>query len=107
VRAGAAMVKGSLSKEPIRRIIRRQINAFRGCYERELQSNPNLAGKVVVKFIIDGSGKVTNAAIAESTLNNEKVEQCLLKAIRRLTFPQPPGGEVIVVTYPFTFKTSP
>jgi Ca-activated chloride channel family protein len=107
VRAGAAIVKGSLSKEPIRRIIRRQVNAFRACYERELQSNPNLAGKVVVKFVIDGTGKVSSASIAESTLNSKPVEQCLLQAIRRLTFPQPPGGEVIVVTYPFTFKSSP
>jgi Ca-activated chloride channel family protein len=105
VRAGAAMVRGHLSKEPIQRIIKRQKNAIRACYEKELQSDPNLAGRVVVKFIIDGTGKVTNAVIEESTLNNKVVEACLLKVIKRLTFPQPAGGSVIVVSYPFTFSS--
>jgi TonB family protein len=105
IRAGAAMVKGSLGRQPIRRTIQRQINAVRACYERQLQSNPNLAGKVVVKFVIDGTGKVTSAVIAETTLNNPAVEQCLLKVFKRMTFPQPEGGGVVVVNYPFIFKS--
>jgi len=105
IRVGAAKVKGSLGKEPIRRTIKRQINAIRACYESQLQSDPTLEGKVVVRFVIGPSGAVVKAEIASSTLNNEQVEQCLLKVFLRMTFPQPEGGDAIVVSYPFTFKS--
>jgi Ca-activated chloride channel family protein len=105
IRSGSAMVKGSMSKEPIRRSIRRQMKAIRACYEKQLKSDPNLQGRVVVRFVIGANGQVTKAEIASSTLNNEKVEKCLLKVIRRMTFPQPEGGSSVVVSYPFTFAS--
>lgn len=101
IRSGAAMVQGSLSKEVIRRIIHRHINEVKFCYERELASRPDLEGRVAIKFIISGQGSVQMSAVANSTLGNAKVENCIAQAVRRWTFPQPKGGGVVIVTYPF------
>jgi TonB family protein len=104
IRTGKADVRGSLSKEVIRRIIRRHINEVRFCYEQELNQRPDLQGRVAVKFIISPTGAVQTAAVAKSTMGNAKVEQCIAKAVRRWTFPSPEGGGIVVVTYPFVLQ---
>ena len=104
IRSGAAMVKGSLSKEVIRRIVHRHINEVKFCYERELAQRPDLAGRVSIKFIIMGTGAVQMAAVAESTIGNPNVENCIAGAVRRWTFPQPEGGGIVIVTYPFQLE---
>jgi len=101
IRSGAAMVKGSLSKEVIRRIVHRHINEVKFCYERELSKRPDLSGRVAVKFIISGTGAVQMAAVASSTLGDPGVENCIAQAVRRWAFPQPEGGGIVIVTYPF------
>jgi TonB family protein len=104
IRSGQADVHGSLSKEVIRRIIGRHINEVRFCYEQELNSRPDLQGRVAVKFIISPTGAVQTAAVATSDLGNAKVEQCIAGAVRRWTFPAPEGGGIVVVTYPFVLS---
>ncbi|MCP4675754.1 MAG: AgmX/PglI C-terminal domain-containing protein [Deltaproteobacteria bacterium] len=106
IRSGAAMVKGSLSKEVIRRIVHRHINEVKFCYERQLAKRPDISGRVSVKFIISGTGAVQMAAVAGSTLGDPQVENCIAQAVRRWTFPQPEGGGIVIVTYPFML-TSP
>jgi Ca-activated chloride channel family protein len=102
--SSAAVVKGSLSKEVIRRIIRRHINEVKHCYELELANDPKLAGKVVVRFTIDSSGKVGAVQIVESTLGDKAVEECIVKAVGRLTFPAV-ADSTTVVTYPFQLRS--
>jgi Ca-activated chloride channel family protein len=101
IRAGAAMVHGALSKEVIRRVVRRHINEVRFCYEQQLQSDPSLQGRVVIKFVIDGKGDVVQAVVAESTFADTIIETCILHAVRRWKFPMPEGGGPVVVNYPF------
>lgn len=101
IRSGAAMVKGSLSKEVIRRIVHRHINEVKFCYEKKLAQRPDLSGRVSIKFIISGTGAVQMAAVASSTLGDPTVENCIAGAVRRWTFPQPEGGGIVIVTYPF------
>jgi hypothetical protein len=101
IRSGKADVRGSLSKEVIRRIIHRHINEVRFCYEQELNSRPDLQGRVAVKFIISPTGAVQTAAVSASTLGSAKAEQCIACAVRRWTFPSPEGGGIVVVNYPF------
>ena len=100
------MVKGSLSKEVIRRIVHRHINEVKFCYEKQLSKRPDLSGRVSVKFIISGTGAVQMAAVADSTVGDPQVENCIAQAVRRWTFPQPEGGGIVIVTYPFML-TSP
>lgn len=106
IRSGSADVRGSLSKEVIRRVIRRHINEVRFCYEQELNQRPDLEGRVSIKFIISPSGAVQAANVAGSTIGSSRVEQCVAKAVRRWTFPAPDGGGIVIVTYPFLLQSA-
>ena len=106
IRTGEADVRGSLSREVIRRVIRRHINEVRFCYEQELTARPDLAGRITVSFIIAASGAVQTASVANSTLSNARVEQCVVTAVRRWTFPAPDGGGIVGVNYPFVLDSS-
>jgi TonB family protein len=101
VRSGGAEVRGSLSKEVIRRVVHRHINEVKFCYEQQLNARPDLQGRVTTKFVISPTGSVQSAMVDSSTLRNEAVESCIVRAVRRWTFPAPDGGGVVVVNYPF------
>ena len=96
---------GNLSASEIEEVIRRQMEALRYCYQRELQKKPDLSGKVVVKFTISKDGTVSSAAAKSSTLGSSAVEQCLVGRFLRMKFPEPKGGGVVVVSYPFLFSS--
>jgi Ca-activated chloride channel homolog len=101
IRSGASTVKGSLSKEIIRRVIHRHINEIRFCYEKALSTHSDLEGRVVVRFIIASDGTVAKVTLKKSTLNNAAVEQCILTAVGRWRFPPPTDGGTVIVSYPF------
>jgi hypothetical protein len=106
IRSGNADVRGSLSKEVIRRVIQRHINEVRFCYEQELSSRPDLSGRVQVKFIISPSGAVQAANVESSTLGAARAEGCIAQAVRRWTFPAPDGGGIVIVSYPFVLEAA-
>ena len=101
LRPGPVEAVGSLSKEVIRRVIRRHLNEVRFCYEQQLSAQPDLSGRVTVSFIIAPTGAVQSSAIRASTLGNASVDGCIAQAARRWSFPQPEGGGVVAVNYPF------
>jgi TonB family protein len=103
---GKPIVTGALDMETVRRIVRQHNNETKYCYEKQLITRPDLAGRVTVKFTIGGSGAVIAAAVQESTVEDRTLEGCLMDRIRRWGFPEPRGGGVVVVTYPFVFRTT-
>ena len=103
---GKTRIIGALSQKVVGDYIKRYWAQFKFCYERELSKNPNLYGKISVNFTIDGSGRVSEASVIQTTMNNTNVEECLLRVIRRIRFPQPKGGGEVIVTYPFLFQTA-
>ncbi|WP_434344838.1 TonB family protein [Myxococcus virescens] len=101
---GKTTVVGGLDKDVIAKVIRRHQGEIKYCYESELNKDPSLAGKVAVAFVIDPTGAVSDASVAETTLNNAAAERCMLSRIRRWKFPEPKGGGVVSVTYPWLFS---
>lgn len=93
-----------LPREVVAKVIARHLSEVRYCYESALQRAPHLAGKVAVLFTIDPSGAVSQADVAESSLGSEQVEACVLSRVRRWRFPEPRGGGVVSVSYPWVFK---
>lgn len=67
--------------------------------------NPELSGKVVVKFVISATGSVASATVTESTLDEPSVETCIVNKVKRWVFPEPAGGGIVVVNYPFIFSS--
>jgi hypothetical protein len=103
VRQGVTTVNGRLPPEVIQRIVRQNFGRFRLCYENGLRSNPNLQGRVGVKFIIDRSGAVSAASDGGSDLADQSVVSCVVRGFSGLSFPQPEGG-IVTVTYPIIFN---
>jgi|GEM_PF-3536111 len=101
-----AEVTGKLDKELIQKIIRRHMPEIKWCYQQGLQKNSRLEGKVVVNFTISSVGKVIQTAVKQTTMRNAEVEQCVLAKISRWKFPEPKGGGIVGVNYPFIFKTT-
>lgn len=103
---GKTTVVGGLDKDVIMKVIKRHQNEIKFCYEQELQQNAALAGKVAVAWTIDPSGGVSEAAVSESSIGNANVESCILQRIRRWKFPEPEGGGIVNVTFPWIFKAA-
>lgn len=103
---GKTTVVGGLDKDVIMKVIKRHQNEIKFCYEQELQKNPALGGKVAVAWTIDPTGGVSEANVSESSIGNANVESCIVQRIRRWKFPEPAGGGVVNVTFPWIFKAA-
>jgi outer membrane biosynthesis protein TonB len=98
-------VEGHLDRGEIQKVINAHIFELQGCFERQLISNPNLAGKVTFEWVIGLNGAVTTVKIKASSLSSNEATSCMQAAIRRWQFPQPHGGQVTVV-YPIALANS-
>src|SRR6185503_6342370 len=58
---GDPIILGALDKSLIDAVIKRNMNQIRYCYQRELTKQPELAGKITVKFVIAKDGSVSKA----------------------------------------------
>jgi hypothetical protein len=102
---GDPIILGALDKATIDAEIKSHLAQIRFCYQRELNKQPGLAGKLTVKFVIAADGTVSSGSTRSTTLNNVTVESCVLAVIRRMEFPPPDGGGIVIVSYPFVFKS--
>ena len=96
--------QGELPKKVIKRYIATKMGAIKACYQKGLQANPSLQGKVKVMFLIQPNGAVAGAKIADSGLNSPAVESCILRNIKIWRFPRAQGGGSTKVIYPFNFR---
>jgi hypothetical protein len=104
VAVGDPIILGALDRSLIDAVIKRHMNQIRYCHQRELTTDPSIAGKVVVKFVVAKDGTVSSASIKSTTMNNSAVESCLTSRFLRMQFPEPKGGGIVIVSYPFVFS---
>jgi hypothetical protein len=95
-------VSGRLPREVIQRIVRQSFGALRRCYSAGLASNPNLRGRVGVRFVIGRDGHVSSAKDDGGDLPDKAVRDCVVAAFLKLEFPAPEGG-IVSVRYPIVF----
>jgi hypothetical protein len=102
---GAGFV-GSIDKEAIRRVIRAHLREIRTCYERALQRQPDLYGKVVFSWVIAEKGRVQSARVTSSDSGLAEVADCIKTKLQTWTFPEPPPNTLAEVdSYPFVFAS--
>ena len=94
---------GSLDREAIRRVILKNKRAIKNCYDRELNKNKDLYGKLVLRWNIVEQGRVTQAKVVNSSLGNRNVAKCIITRLKTWRFPEPPPDTEGQVTYPFVF----
>ncbi len=97
-------IGGSIHKEAIRSVVRAHMNEIRSCYEKELNTNPSLTGRVMCQFRISPTGAVDFSRIETSSFANESLEKCICDSPTGWSFPKPDGGGFVVVSYPFVLK---
>ncbi|MCB0361282.1 MAG: TonB family protein [Bdellovibrionales bacterium] len=99
-----AYIGGGLERDQVQAVVERNQGQMTYCYERGLQSDVNLGGRVSIKFVISPQGRVSSAQVARSTLSSSQVENCLLNKLRAWRFPKPRGNVAVKVDYPFLFR---
>lgn len=99
------ILDGGLDREIVQRVVRQHRGELKACYENELQKNKSLQGEMVIKFTISGKGEVIAAVKQSSDLKSATLETCVTQRIRRWIFPEPRGGGIVVVKYPFRFSS--
>jgi hypothetical protein len=103
--AGVPVEKIALSTidpDAIRRLLRENIPQFRYCYQKELDATQNdkLQGRLVFKFVINGTGRVGRSEITSDDITSDKVRGCIKNVLQGIQFPAPNGGKTVEVAQP-------
>ena len=105
VRSEAPAVDGALDPALVSKEVRARIGAVKACYERALKRNPNLSGKIKVRWTITAAGTVSGVEISDDSMGDSEVSSCIKQLVARWRFPAPSGGSV-EVEFPFVFTAS-
>jgi hypothetical protein len=103
LRMGTPRVSEGLASESVQRIVRQSYGRFRMCYERGLEKNVHMEGRIEIRFVIDRNGRPAHATNAGSELRDAAVIDCVARAFTALSFPKPEGNPV-TVSYPIVFS---
>lgn len=106
VRTEAVEVETDFPDErELSRWLNQRKGAVQSCYERELKRSPTLAGRLVIRFVVDTRGHVARVGFDEDTLGSVAVEQCISGLMRGWVLPFTPEDEV-PVALPFIFSAA-
>lgn len=90
----------TLTSAQIKKIFKENWGKVKVCIGWGKQIDPKMSGKCVVRFVIMPNGKVSTASVVQSTLNEPKTEQCLVRRVLSMKFP-PFKGSPKTVNFPF------
>lgn len=91
VRMDPVQASAGLSRDVVRRVVRRHVNELLFCYEQAVAVDPSCQGDVALSFTVDarGSASETRADAREGSTIPATVTGCMASAVRRWTFPAP------------------
>jgi hypothetical protein len=98
-------IRGGLDSMVVQQIVQERLAEVRYCYENALLSNTLLAGKVSTSWTILSNGDVSNLEAVSDNPNMQQIFGCIRDRINRWKFPEPKGGGVVKVKYPFVFSS--
>jgi TonB family protein len=77
------------------------------CYQQAVAANPDLNGRVILRFSISPEGVVKDIVIPRNDLTSQTLDDCLLPKLRRMIFtPTSSKQGVQIVDVPFNFSTN-
>lgn len=89
-------------RDMIRKRVRDFLPELEAVYSDAIRRNPELRGRLFVRFRIDPSGKVQRAESAGGDLRDPAFVNTVLEKVRRWNF-EPTGGREVEVLHPFLF----
>lgn len=96
---------GRCRPEDILQTVDRRRLEFRRSYETALVKQKDLTGRIDLRWRVGLTGAVVRVEVLENELGDE-VSDCLQKAVRRMLFPPPAGGQC-EIKFPVIFNTRP
>jgi TonB family protein len=94
---------GDIDAFVVRQKIKKDLPKINRCYESALRYQPELAGKVSVRFAVVRTGYVKGVQVLENTTGSDKVERCVARVVRAIRFPRRRRGKSLRFTFPFVF----
>lgn len=93
--------------EAVQAAMQPHTDAIRGCYQAGLMRNPDLAGALRFRIVVDELGKAQNVTVAEDTLGAPAVAKCVQTVVESAAYAPSPEHRPCNVLYPFDFDVSP
>ena len=97
---------GVLDERVVDRAMAPHIPAMVDCFERAGDARRYLSGQVVLRFMVEASGSVSDIHVIKNELGNYPVERCLVGAGRRIVFPRPEGNRRTDFEYSLRFRST-
>ena len=82
------------------------VPAMVDCFERAGDARRYLSGQIVLRFVVEASGSVSNIHVVKNELGNYPVERCLIGAGMRIAFPPPEGNRRTDFEYSLRFRST-
>lgn len=101
---GEAANDASRDMKTLSQILQKYMPRLKKVYEDFLKRNPDLSGKMVVKFTIEADGSVSDVIVISSDLKDRELERNLVRYIERIKFPSASGK--ITIEWPLIFSAS-
>jgi outer membrane biosynthesis protein TonB len=83
--------------------VRARMGLIKNCYENALKRNPNLKGKLTIRFTILETGGLADITTALNSIGSPDVAACIINTMRTWRTQFRPSGPV-TVEYPFVFS---
>ena len=105
---------GTFDKSLIDAEIKKHMNELMSCYSKSLTKNPALSGRLMIDFVIEKDGTVSNANASQDTLGSDTFTACILAEFEKMQFPagmksdtvkehEPSEERKVRVSYPLLF----
>lgn len=99
---GGIATPGTLDRERVATTIRARMPSLSQCYQRAAQQDPQLAGRVTVRFVVNPDGRVadvqsTPTSQAGTPAHMNDVARCVQSAFFSFVFYPPTGGAAAAV----------
>jgi len=96
------MTRGKYPELALRSHIKKFIPEIRSCFEKVLEREPGIAGKIDMEWVITNVGSVTDIRATYDDVGSPALVRCIKGVIGDWVFPPPKGGATRV-GYPFEF----
>ena len=98
------VLRGSLDKDIIRKVVNLSVPAIRQCYQTQLLQEPTLRGELTVHFTITAKG-VVGVALIDGPGLSPQVDPCVTSLFAKMRFPAVKDASYKTeIYYPFTFE---
>ena len=101
-----SMSMGVLDERSVDRAIKPHERAMSNCFARAGDARKYLSGQVVMRFVVTGSGQVSDVQLIKNGLGNYAVESCLVAEGKQIAFPAPEGRQGTDFEYSLSFRST-